>query len=73
MAYETTVKRRKDAMDALSDEAYRLSPGLASDDRFLDRYSLIRVLNFLADHHPDVLDEIMAACAATANDEADQS
>ena len=65
MAYEHTIKRRKDAMTALSDEAYRLSPGLASDAMFLDRYSLVRVLNFLADHHPDVIDEISAACAAS--------
>ena len=65
MAYEHTIKRRKDAMTALSDEAYRLSPGLASDAMFLDRYSLVRVLNFLADHHPEVLDQIVAACAAT--------
>lgn len=65
MAYEHTIKRRKDAMTALADEAYRLSPGLASDAMFLDRYSLVRVLNFLADHHPDVIGEIIAACAAS--------
>lgn len=73
MGYENTIRRRKVVLAALADEAYRRSPGLASDAAFLDRYSLIRVLNYLADHHPTVLDDIVSACAATALDVEDKS
>lgn len=68
MGHEHTIKRRKELFAALSDEAYRVSPGLASDAMFVDRYSLVRVANFLADHHPEVIGELIAACAATATE-----